>query len=402
MPHESPRSPGAARPVIFCAVLSRDDENALIAKAQAGDIAARNALIEDNLPKIKQLCARVYTFLPEGEKLGLAVEVFIRCIKHFKPDRGARLGTYMGLAVMGDLRRGLAQEKSLIKTPRAGRAAQPGTIANIERALSVRSIDAPTDHRFDAPLELADPDAHVDDENPHESLRQQIDALPEDMAFVLNGLLRGETQWSIAQHLGLSESRVSQLRTQALSLMRSRLTRPKEDSIRWIRKEREVVPEVAPDLRRDGLAPKPQAAPRFVPTPVAPPIDTTRRWQRRWEVPPKYCDCGCGKVTTICWYPLKGETYKRGERRRFVNGHHRKGLPLYGYKNRHGMTQYQNFVRNGDVWRFMDNLLRQRPMTVRELHAEIVKHWPEKTITGVGKMAHNSFHDKLLLESEAA
>lgn len=111
----------ATKPRIAGKYATREEELALIAAAQAGDVAARNLLITSNMGTIANL-----TFKAIGKDsreriddwLGLAVEGWIRAIEKFDPIHGMRLSTYAGSWIFQKINAYRHENRSVIHVPR--------------------------------------------------------------------------------------------------------------------------------------------------------------------------------------------------------------------------------------------------------------------------------------------
>ena len=80
--------------------LSAEEEAAYLERAAAGDLAARNALIEHNLRLVAHVVKKYYTHTDEQDDLiSIGTIGLIKAITSYKPDRSARLATYAARCV---------------------------------------------------------------------------------------------------------------------------------------------------------------------------------------------------------------------------------------------------------------------------------------------------------------
>lgn len=85
--------------------LSFEEEITLARAAQAGDIAARNTLVESNVPLVKHLVRHVYAHRPESFDDIVQEGCFglMRAVSSFDPARGVRFGTYAVMCIRSRL-----------------------------------------------------------------------------------------------------------------------------------------------------------------------------------------------------------------------------------------------------------------------------------------------------------
>lgn len=100
-------------------LLDEPTKRALVRQAQAGDIAARNKLIEHDMPLIIQLAGR---YLDKGLSLDDIVQAgvigMMQAIDRFDLERGVKLNTYTVPYIMKDMREALYMFAKTIRMPR--------------------------------------------------------------------------------------------------------------------------------------------------------------------------------------------------------------------------------------------------------------------------------------------
>jgi RNA polymerase sigma factor for flagellar operon FliA len=230
--------------------------------------------IEQYLPLVKRLAGRLAMSLPshvdEDDLIGYGVFGLLDAIERFDASKGAKLETYASLRIRGAMIDGLramdwvphsarhkikeVQDAFLILENQLGRAALPKEVAlflKIERKelesiliqgqmLMLTSFDElATGNNGDhcgTPLDfLMDPDAQeafrgIEREEQYRILNEALAKLPEKEKLVLAFYYQEElTLKEIAAILKLSESRISQLHSQAVLRLRGRLSRQKKD-----------------------------------------------------------------------------------------------------------------------------------------------------------------------------
>lgn len=230
--------------------------------------------IEQFLPLVKRLAGRLAMSLPshvdEGDLIGYGVFGLLDAIERFDASKGAKFETYASLRIRGAMIDGLramdwvphsarqrvkeVQDAFMILENQLGRAATPEDVAgflNIGRKelesvliqgqmLMLTSFDEIAisnngDH-YGTPLDfLMDQDAQeafraIEKEEQYRILNNALDKLPEKEKLVLAFYYQEElTLKEIAAILKLSESRISQLHSQAILRLRGRLSRQKKD-----------------------------------------------------------------------------------------------------------------------------------------------------------------------------
>lgn len=228
-------------------------------------------LIERNLPLVQHVLSGVAAHFPrhaDRDEMAQAARLgLVEAANRFDPERGVPFERWAALRIRGAildsvraidfapraLRSALREadlvqqelERELGRTPTTAEKAErlhmsTAQLAELEgrahRAL-VLSLDAPTGTDDDSSIagHLADPmcdpaDMLVDREQIR-LLHESVGMLPERLRAVVTGyFLEGEASSTIAARLGVTESRVSQLRSEALGLLRT-ILRAQDDDV---------------------------------------------------------------------------------------------------------------------------------------------------------------------------
>jgi RNA polymerase sigma factor FliA len=236
--------------------------------------AETSAMIERNLPLVQHVLYQVAAHYPrhaDREELAQAATLgLVEAAHRYDPSRGVPFERWAAVRVRGaivDAARALdfaprslraaAREveeatsallNKLGRTPTADELAGHMNISNrelaelqgkVHRAL-VLSLDAPCGEEDGDPLTLADglvetsdvdPSMQIEDREQAAYLRDALDLLPDRLRVVVRGyFLEGRTSADLAQELAVTESRVSQMRSEGLSLMRAGLHAQFDDS----------------------------------------------------------------------------------------------------------------------------------------------------------------------------
>jgi RNA polymerase sigma factor for flagellar operon FliA len=222
-------------------------------------------LIERNLPLVQHVLFQVAAHYPrhaDREELAQAATLgLVEAAHRFDPARGVPFERWVSMRVRGaivDAARALdfaprslraaartVEDATNTLLTRLGRTPTPEEVAaemqvpvrelhelqgRVHRAL-VLSLDAPCGEEDGDPLTLADglvetvyvdPSAQLEQREQAAYLRDALALLPGRLQAVVSGyFLEGRSSAELAEELGVTESRVSQMRSEGLALMRA-------------------------------------------------------------------------------------------------------------------------------------------------------------------------------------
>lgn len=224
---------------------------------------SRDDLIEKNLPlvgyQVAELLRRVPSFVQREDLASAGALALVQAAKSFDPEQGVpfhRFAIYrIRGAMLDELRsmdwatRGARQRtkqlEEMTQTLTAARGRAPTReelafalgvevdqveSAQQDAARRVVSIDSPMGEDDNRTLELVDdklsPEDRVLDDERMVYLRASVQALPQRLRFVVEQIFFEEKPiQDIADALGVTQSRVSQLRSEALAMMRDGMNR---------------------------------------------------------------------------------------------------------------------------------------------------------------------------------
>ena len=231
-------------------------------EASLGEVN-RNELIEKNLPlvgyQVAELLRRVPSFVQREDLASAGSLALVQAANTYDPKTGVPFHRYAVYRIRGamldELRsmdwatRGARQRTKQLEemtstlTAAAGRAPTKEELASAlgvdvesvesaqqDAARRVVSMDAPAGNEDDRTLEVPDEspspeDTLLDDER-LVYLRAAVRALPQRLRFVVEQVFFEERPiQDVADELGVTQSRVSQLRSEALTLMREGMNR---------------------------------------------------------------------------------------------------------------------------------------------------------------------------------
>ena len=231
-------------------------------------------LIERNLPLVQHVLFQVAAHYPrhaDREELAQAATLgLVEAAHRFDPARGVPFERWVSMRVRGaivDAARALDFAPRSLRAAartvedahnqlltRLGRTPTPEEVASemqvpvrdlhelqgrVHRAL-VLSLDAPCGEEDGDPLTLADglvetvyvdPSTQLEERERAAYLRDALALLPDRLQAVVSGyFLEGRSSAELAEELGVTESRVSQMRSEGLALMRAGFTAQYSDS----------------------------------------------------------------------------------------------------------------------------------------------------------------------------
>lgn len=196
--------------------LSSKQESELLAKAENGDIDAKNKLIEHNLRLVAHITKKYYTAGCEQDDLiSIGTIGLIKAISTFKSNKGIRLATYASRCIENEI---LMYFRNMKKTAQDVYISDPIDTDKDGNALTL--IDVIADE--------GDIEDEIDKKIKIEKLRVILTGtLDERETEIINmryglGGYEELTQREIAKKLGISRSYVSRIEKAALEKLRRR------------------------------------------------------------------------------------------------------------------------------------------------------------------------------------
>lgn len=220
-----------------------------IRRVQAGDRAAEEALLQENMPLVAAIARRYQNCgLVQEDMLQLGSIGLLQALRRFDPDRGLCFSTYAVPLIAGEIRRFLRDDgmvkfsretKSLaLRIERIRREQGDLTVEELSSQLQVSmeditaalasragalSLDAPTDEDgTDLQSFLGSGNANTEREALRRAeLRELFAVLSQRERQVLYlRYFRDRTQSEVGQRLGLSQVQISRIEKKALLRMR--------------------------------------------------------------------------------------------------------------------------------------------------------------------------------------
>ena len=194
--------------------LKAEEEREYLARFAAGDLEARNKLVEHNLRLVSHILKKYYVQSGDQDDLiSIGTIGLIKGISTFKPDKKVRLATYASRCIENEIRMQFRRNR------------KTGGTVSLQEALESDG---------DSALTLADVlqdsfcmEDTCETQDDIRRMRQLLDGLParERQIILLRYGLSGQpplTQLETAKLLDISRSYVSRLETHALELLRQR------------------------------------------------------------------------------------------------------------------------------------------------------------------------------------
>ena len=196
---------------LFPEPLNSEEERKALERIQQGDDEARNLLIEKNLRLVAHVCKKyANTNVDQDDLLSIGTIGLIKGINSFKPEKGARLSTYVSRCIDNEILMYLRSTKKLNSevylNDTIGKD-KDDNVVTLEEVLEndERSIEEVVD------LKMKIKKLYI---KMKEVLKDRERTIIE-LRFGLNGQ-KPKTQHEIASSMGISRSYVSRIETKAI------------------------------------------------------------------------------------------------------------------------------------------------------------------------------------------
>lgn len=236
-------------------MLSHEETLALIARAHAGEEAAKATLISENLPLIKSVARHFKGRLEYDDLMQLGAMGFLKAVSNFDVSYGVRFSTYAVPMITGEIKRFL-RDDGAVKVSRWAKSLAQKIAAYTDECLKNNMAEPTVDElaekfgcetgdivfaldtgRFVMSLNEADDedgtplgDRIAGGDSPEADmdglmLRDSIGALPErEKKLIILRYFRDKTQSEVATELGVSQVQISRLENKILKKIREKMT----------------------------------------------------------------------------------------------------------------------------------------------------------------------------------
>ena len=191
--------------------LPKDKEKELFLKARAGDLSARNTLIEHNLRLVAHIVKKYYLSCKEQEDLiSVGTVGLIKAIDSYDVENGARFATYAGKCLQNEILMYFRAQKKHAMETSINEPVDVDKEGNPLTYLDILSVD-------DDIVEALD--TRIKNEGVYKAIREALDTRERQVIVLRYGLTesgRVYAQREVAQLLGISRSYVSRIEKSAL------------------------------------------------------------------------------------------------------------------------------------------------------------------------------------------
>jgi RNA polymerase sigma factor (sigma-70 family) len=189
--------------------LSRQEEARLVKQMRAGDLAARDRLIESVLPWIVKLARPFLNRAPLEDLVQAGIVGLLEYLPRFNP-RKARLTTYTTAPALWRMSNVATEADSILSRP-----VNPPA----EHLLPAWNAQAdPLDIRADRPCDPDLPD--LDGQEQRQRLQAAIDGLPLREKWIIQGRLAGQRLVDVGAAEGIGRERARQIEQRAIGRLR--------------------------------------------------------------------------------------------------------------------------------------------------------------------------------------
>lgn len=205
--------------------LSREEQWQCARKAKAGDIEARNALLESVIPLIIEVARKTRSSMEFLDRLHEGFMAALHAIDKFDPDRKIAFSTWVVLIVSQKIRQA-SVEDNLIRVPsssvQATKKLKPETAEKAVRAQDIQG-GYPRHGDYETCRQtLETPESEALEKEDRrlmqrriERMTEAIDRLKPRWRAVVYGRMEGKTLEELAQEFGLSRERIRQIQAVA-------------------------------------------------------------------------------------------------------------------------------------------------------------------------------------------
>lgn len=196
--------------------LTRREEEACIAQIKAGDLGARERLVEHNLRLVAHIIKKYPSSDDQDDLISIGTIGLLKAVSTFDFEKGTRFATYASRCIENEI---LMHFRSTKKTLSDVYISDP--IDTDRDGNSISLIDALADESC-----IEDSiDLKLSSERLYEAIKACLDMRERQIVMLRYGLLghREMTQREVAKYLGISRSYVSRIEKRALTKLRQRL-----------------------------------------------------------------------------------------------------------------------------------------------------------------------------------
>ena len=196
--------------------LSSKKEKQLLEKSRAGDISARNKLIEHNLRLVAHIVKKYYTTANNQDDLiSIGTIGLIKAVSTFKSDKNIRLATYASRCIENEILMFFRNQKKSAQDVYISDPIDTDKDGNTLTLIDVIADDCNVEESIDTKIKL---------EKLFVYFEECLTEREKQILTLRYGLFNSDSlaQREVATLLGISRSYVSRIETKALSKLRRR------------------------------------------------------------------------------------------------------------------------------------------------------------------------------------
>lgn len=203
----------AGRSGSFPEALSKEKEEELLKKGEAGDKSARRLLIEHNLRLVAHIAKKYYGAADQDDLISIGTIGLIKAVSTYKSDKGIHLATYASRCIENEI---LMYFRNLRKTAQDVSINEPIDTDKDGNALTLIDVIADESNMAD------DVDLRLHSEKLKGFMERCLTERERTVITLRYGLVTGEElpQRETARLLGISRSYVSRIEKKALEKLR--------------------------------------------------------------------------------------------------------------------------------------------------------------------------------------
>ena len=196
--------------------LTAEQEQQALLAMQAGDLSARNLLIEHNLRLVAHIVKKYYASREDQDDLvSIGTIGLIKAVSTFQLGKNARFATYACRCIENEL---LMYFRSTKKSSQDISLSEPIDNDSDGNAISLLDVISSEDHRLEA-VELSDQQQQL-----YRYMETELDDRERQVLILRYGLANGDPmpQREVADYCGISRSYVSRIEKKAMQKLADR------------------------------------------------------------------------------------------------------------------------------------------------------------------------------------
>lgn len=200
--------------------LSEEKEQEYIEKCKAGDISARNKLVEHNLRLVAHIIKKYYAKESEHDDLvSIGTIGLIKAINTYNPEKNIKLSSYASRCIENEILMHFRNSKKNAQDMSLSDSIDTDKDGNPLMLIDVLAVDDDFTKDLEQQLNLSKLARYI-----NETLNEREKKIIV-MRYGLNGK-KPLTQREVAEKLNISRSYISRIEKNALSLLRRRFEKP--------------------------------------------------------------------------------------------------------------------------------------------------------------------------------